>query len=145
MESVLEGIAIGVSSGVILGLFFWLMRGLVSARNEKRAQIKHLASVVAGFRESIYSAGDLDVRLGDAEKHVPRDAVRKTRYDDMQHEVEQVLQGRASRLSFDEIRAVRLAFYTDHFPGVVLNDAGYESVFRALESVEWLGLSPKGA
>ena len=143
MESVLQGIVIGVSSGVILGLFFWLT-GFASARNEKRAQIEHLASVVAGFRESIYSAGDLDVRLGDEQKHFQRDAVRKAQYDDMRREVEQVLQGRASRLSFDEIREVRLAFYTDHFPGVVLNDAGYESVFRALESIEWLGLSPRG-
>ncbi len=142
MEKVLEGVVIGVSSGVMLGLVFWLT-GFTTARIEKRDQIRHLASEIARFRESIYSATDLEVVLGKEKRDFSKDQVRKAHYDDMRRIVEQILQGRASRLSFHEIRGVRDALYPDHFPGVVLNDAGYDKVFHALESIGWLGLPPR--
>ena len=142
MEKILEGIVIGVTSGIILSLFFWTT-GRIENRIERRDQIRYLASVIETSRGLIYSAETIEITLGSKKQRLERDDIRKTYYDDMRRQVDSILQGRASRLSYDEINEVRNVFYTDLYPTVVLNDKGYNNIFGKLESIEWLKLSPR--
>ena len=141
MEKVLEGVVIGVSSGFILGLAFWFL-DFVKIRNERRDQMEHLAKTIERFRGLIYSANELEMTLkhGSQQQRISKDEIGKAYFDDMRRQVEGILRGRASRLSFDEIWEVRGVFYTDLFPTVLLNDRGYDQVFRKLESIQWLHL-----
>ena len=140
MADILQGIVIGVCSGLILSLAFWTNR-----RIERRSQIRFLAAVIASYRDKIYSAETLEVAMGDENRQFPRDAVRKAYFDDMRTQVESILQGTASHLSYDEITEVRGVFqHTDAHPTVILNDKGSGGVFGPLESSGWLRLPPRG-
>ena len=148
MKNILQGVLIGVSSGVvsgvILGFVFW-MTDFVDNRNEKRDQIQYLASEIAEYRELIYRATALDgtIEATGKKRQVSKDDIRKAYYDSMRKEVDAILRERASSLTYDEIREVREVFYTDLYPGVVLNDTGYGQIFGRLESIKWLNLPPR--
>ena len=139
MEKILQGIFIGVTSGIILSLFFW-GRGYLEGHFERRDQIRYLANVITDFRDQIYGAETLEVTLGDQKQTVEKDNLRKVYFDDMRTQVESILQGRASRLSYDEINQVRRVFYTDLYPTLILNEKGYNKIFDEMESIEWLKL-----
>ena len=136
----LEGVVIGVSAGIILSLFFWA-RDFVKRRIERRDQIRYLASLIANFRELIYSAETIHISA--ISQTLTRDQIRKAHYDDMRRQLDSVLQGRSSCLSFDEINEVKLVFFTDLYPTVRLNDKAYEGIFGKLESIKWLKLPPR--
>ena len=146
MEKILEGVGIGVSSGFILGLAFWLL-DFVKIRSERRDQMEHLAKTIERFRGLIYCASELDMTLihGSQQRRISKDEMRKAYFDDMRRQVEGILRGRASRLSFDEIWEVRGVFYTDRYPTLLLNDKGYDQIFGKLEAIQSLHPPPRNA
>ncbi len=142
MDKIFGGIVIGVSSGIILSLFLWI-KDLIVSCNERGEQIRHLSGLWVEYRQMIYDADDLHVpTMG---KPFRKNDMQKAYFDCMQKDVQSILDGRSSRLSFDEIAAVRAVFlfYTDFFPTVTLNEKGYDQIFDKLESLKWLKLPPR--
>lgn len=139
MDKVLEGVVIGVSSGLILAFAFWLMDFLKSCR-ERKVQIRHLSDEISRFRDLIYQSTELRIERGGTTLDYSKDDVRKAYYDDMRRQVTSILHERASRLSYEEKKAVNDVFITDLFPTVVLNENGYDKIFGELQSLKWLRL-----
>ena len=137
---IIEGIVIGVSSGIILSLFFG-GKNYINKHVERRDQIKFLAQILVKNRDLIFNAKSMRHPLSGIE--AKREEVRKAYFEDMRRQLESVLQNRASRLSYDEIKEVKDIFFTDLFPDVVLNEKGYESIFNNLEAIKWLNLPPR--
>ena len=137
---IIEGVVIGVSSGLILSLFVWV-KDFANKRVERREQIKYLAQLIAKYRDLIYNAET--VYLPPMNREVQRSEFCKAYYEDMRRQLEAAFQNRTSRLSYDEIKKVRDAFYTDLFPTVVLNDKAYNNIFEELKSIKWLKLLPR--
>ena len=144
-DTLLDGIAIGASAGFIagllLGLFYWF-KALIQVRVERREQIRHLAQTIEKSRGLIYSASDIDFTNHPIGQIFPRDVVRKTYLQWLHQQIQQILLGRATRLTFDEIQEIKQAFsILELHPAWVPNDKGYEGIFNRLESVEWLRLT----
>ena len=147
IDKLLEGITIGASagliSGLILGLLHWL-KSVIESRIERREQIRHLARTIEQSRDMIYSASDLDLTDHPVGRMFPRDDIRKAQLQWLHRQIQQILLGRASRLSFDEIQQIRQGFNTvELYPNWVPNDKEYDGIFNQLESVEWLRLTPR--
>ena len=145
-DTLLEGITIGASagliSGLILGSLHWL-KSVIQSRTERREQVRHLARTIEQSRDMIYSTSDLDLTDHPVDRMFPRDEVRKAQLQWLHQQIQQILLGRASRLSFDEIRQIKQAFNAvELYPNWVPNDKGYEGIFNQLESVGWLRLNP---
>ena len=144
IEKLLEGITIGASagliSGLILGLLYWL-RSVIQGSIDRREQIRHLARTIEQSRDMIYSASDLDLTDHPVGRMFPRDDIRKAQLQWLHQQIQQILLGRASRLSFDEIQQIKQVFNTvELYPNWAPNDKGYDGIFNQLESVEWLRL-----
>lgn len=76
-------------------------------------------------------------------RELKREEICKAYFEDMREQLESALENRASQLSYDEIKSVKGVFFTDHFPTVILNDEGYDGIFKELESIKWLKLPPR--
>ena len=129
---IIEGVVIGFSSGVILSLFFGGM-GYVNKYIKRRNQIRYFAQLILKYRALIHNAKGTYFA-----KEVQRSEFCKAYYEDMTRQLDSTLTNRSSRLSYDEIKEVRDVFDTDLFPGVVLNDRGYDNIFDGQESIKWL-------
>ena len=145
-DTLLEGITIGASagliSGLVLGSLHWL-KSVIQSRIERREQVRHLARTIEQSRDTIYSASDLDLTDHPVGRMFPRGKVRKAQLEWLHQQIQQILLGRASRLSFDEIQQIKQAFNAvELYPNWVPNDKGYEGIFNQLESVGWLRLNP---
>ena len=138
-QSIILGIVIGVSSGVVLGALTWVGQ-ILSACVRKREQIAYVRSIVVSFRDRILTSEDLHMPQSDT--ILRRDDVRQAYYKDMRGQLESALRDRCSSLSYDEIQQIRSAFFTDALPTVVLNEKGYKALFGALESIKWLRIPP---
>ena len=136
-NDIIEGIVIGVSSGIILSLVF-LAKDITNKFVERREQIRYLSNLIAKSRDRIHDAKT--EYFPEVKKEVTRAEFCKMYYDEMRKELEPVLKHRSSRLSYDEIKEVRKVFFTDLFPNAVLNEKGYEGMFKELESIKWLKL-----
>jgi len=139
---VVQGILVGVSSGIVLAI---LIGGWNAWRvhEERQGQIKFLALLIENYRIMILGTSDVELRVDDSIVMVQRDVVRKAYLDAFHKDVKEVLQGRSSRLSFDEIHQVRLVFLDlEYRPDAVPTDEGYEYLFEQLEALEWLDLTP---
>ena len=92
----------------------------------------------------IYSATDIDLSDHPIGRNIPRNEVQKSYLQWLHQQVQQILLGRASRLSFDEIQEIKQSFQTvELYPGWVPNDKGYDGIFGQLESITWLRLRPR--
>ena len=139
-QDIIEGAVAGVMSGLVLSLFFW-GKAAVGIHLERREQVRYLARLIADFRSRIYSAVAIDHKP--TGRHFTKDDVRKAYYDDLRKQVESALLYRLVRLSYDEAQEVRSAFPPEEYSAVVLNDSGYDSIFRQLEAIRWLRLPPR--
>ena len=143
IATLLEGITVGVSAGLVLGVLHWLT-GKVQAKSERGEQIRHLARTIEQYREMIHNASDLDFADHPLSREVSRDQIRNAYLQWLHREIQQILVGRAGRLSFDEIRQIRQAFsMVQLYPNWVPNDQGYDQIFGRLESVGWLELEQR--
>ena len=142
-DNVFVGTTIGVASGVILALFSW-MRERMSSVFERRDQIRYIREVLVNSRDKILGATDISgSSIGAPVSRLAESDLQKAYFEDMNRQLEAALDGRATRLTFDEINAVRtltVRGLTYLFPSVALNDKGYRPIFKQLEDLEWLKL-----
>ncbi len=141
-SNVVQGIFVGVSSGIVLAIVIggwnaWLVH------EERQDQINFLALLIENYRTVILEASDVELMVDGSIVIVHRDVARKTYLNAFHKDVEEVLRGRSSRLSFDEIYQVRLVFlHLEYQPEAVPTDEGYEDLFDQLEALEWLDITP---
>ena len=138
METILEGIGIGVSAGLIttliVGMFGW-MKHPAARRNQR----KYIAKTISYYRSLIYQANDFEAEVG----LVKEANVQKAFLDAFQREIESIVRGRASSLSYDEVHENRKVLFTDLFPQAILNEANYRDLFGNLANIKWLKLPHK--
>ena len=147
IDALLHGITIGATAGLISGLVLALLQWLkskVQRSTERQDQICHLARTIEQSRDMIYSATDIDLSDHPIGRNIPRNEVQKSYLQWLHQQVQQILLGRASRLSFDEIQEIKQSFQTvELYPGWVPNANGYDGIFDRLESITWLRLRPR--
>ena len=135
------GATAGLISGIILGLVNWAM-GTIGRRFERRGQIRHIAATVEGIREKIFNATDLDLTNHPIGGIVPQQEVRKAHLTWLHQQVESILLGRASRLTYDEKQEVKQVFRVlDLHPEFIPNDREYRRFFDEFATIEWLGMT----
>ena len=144
---IIGGIVSGVASGVVLAIFFWSI-GIFRQRSERKEQIQYLACLITTHRERMYKPAYLP--NDPVESDIGKDIFRKTQFERMKNEVGTALDGRCSRLSFDEINHLRRILdnwsaITDEWKATKLNwtDVFCGKLFGELDAIKWLGL-PKG-
>ena len=103
---------------------------------ERRDQIRYLVNLIVKYRDLILNAQTIYVSSIDRE--IKREEICKAYFEDMRKQLESALEDRSSQLSYDEIKGVRGVFFTDLYPTVILNDKGYDAIFKELESIKWL-------
>ena len=144
---VVEGIVSGVAAGVVLAVFFWVI-DQVKRHSERREQIQYLVTLIASHRERIYKPHYMpgDPVMTD----IGKDVIRKVQFESMKKEINVSLDGRCSRLSFDEINKLRRivndwSAITDKWDSTEPNwtDKFCGNLFGEFEAIEWLDL-PKG-
>ena len=145
-ENLIVGTTTGVASGVILALFFW-MRGRMSRFFERRDQIHHLRNLLVDYRSKILGAETIEAQLDGETVKFEKAEVQKAAFDEMTRRLAAVLDGRVTRLSFDEANSVRtiIVDFANLFPTVRLNDDAYRVRFGELEALKWLKLPPMGS
>lgn len=144
IDQLVMGITIGATagliSGIILGLVNWAT-GTIGRRLERRDQIRHLATTVEGIREKIFNATDLDLTNHPIGGIVSQEKVRKAHLNWLHQQVESILLGRASRLTYDEKQEIKQVFRVlDLHPEFIPNDREYRRFFDEFATVRWLGL-----
>ena len=145
--TVLEGIIIGASAGLITGIILATLSGaktVIQRLGERRSQIRHLATEIERHRSLVYEAGDLDLSRHPVGRVFTKEDVRKAYLDGLHQQVKVILTGRAERLSFDEKKEIRDAFSIfDLHPQWIPNDSGCDKIFDDLEAIRWLHISPR--
>ena len=91
-----EGIVIGVSISLILWAF-----ERVKGRRERKDQIRHIATILAGYKTRVLEPGEILVDTAWA-----RDQQTWLMYKTMRIAIDRALSGRATRLSHDEITQI---------------------------------------
>ena len=145
-ENLIVGTTTGVASGVILAVFFW-MRGRMTRFFERRDQIRHLRNLLVDYRSKILGAETIETQLGGKTVKFEKADVQKAYFDELTRRVAAELDGRATRLSFDEAHSVKTVIvgFANLFPTVRLNDDAYRARFGELEALKWLKLPPMGS
>lgn len=95
---IVQGIVIGVASGLTLGGLAWLRNWFV-----RWEQICYFRDLLIHGRKTLYSAQALN---DGATPFVSRDMVRAHLYQEIRRNLTEALKGRASQLSFDEISSL---------------------------------------
>ena len=138
--NIVQGVTIGVTSGLILGLFVWAWNSYEHHR-ERQDQVRYLSATIREHRLSIEKAEGFYHEALDREFN--RDELRKAHLDSLYHRVQAILDGRASRLTFDEAHGLRQVFFVlERHPNWIPNDRGYRGLFNDLDAIEWLDLEP---
>ena len=141
---VLDGVVSGVTTGLVLAVFFWAI-DRIKQRAERKEQIRFLGKLISTYRERIYepqySAGD------PVKSDTGKDIWRKVQFEDMKKEINLTLDGRCSRLSFDEINELRQMVnswseITDRGSSaeLVWTDTFCGNVFGEIGAIQWLNL-----
>lgn len=144
VENLIVGTTTGVASGIILACFFWL-RGKSSRFLERRNQIHHLRTLIDCYGRKILDAETVTAQLGGRPVRLEKGQHQRACFDDLKRQIAAVLEGRATRLTFDEANSVRtiIVGLGDLFPDVRFNDDMYRTeVFGKLEALDWLKPPP---
>lgn len=144
MGTLYEGIVVGVTSGIILSLFFGLWN-YVRNKLQRNNQVRFLASTIAEYRELIFSAKDVEGPFPSAMPQPTGPNIKKAYFDYFVRRVDSIMRERSSQLSYEEVYSVLdiFRFHLIH-PEYVLNDTGYERFFGRLETLDWLTLPKRG-
>ena len=136
------GVVTGVTSGLILALFFWA-KAYVDNYVARKDQIKFLSRLIEKFESLIFGIND-EIHVQHFQQTFPRDQARQAYFDDLRRQLESALAGRSSRLTFDEIEELRVIFIGLHdvFPNFRPNEEWYSNTFQKARSVKWLKLTP---
>ena len=136
------GLFSGVASGLVLALFFGC-RDYIRKRLERRDQVKYISELIVKFRNRIFEATE-DVRFEDTGQGFSKHYVRKLHFDSLRRELESVLAGRSSRLTFHETQQVNDIFLEFHTldPKLMPDEKWYKSKFQQAASINWLRVTP---
>ena len=143
-DSILIGVIVGVTAGLVVSSIqaaVLFVRRLV----ERHDQVKTLRVHIANFRNQILEAKSFESDLGGNSATFPVDELRKAIFDDMCRGLRTMLEGRATRLSFDEKHQILNAvfLYSHLFPQVRPNIQAYGKIFDEFESLDWLKFPPR--
>ena len=139
--NVVAGAVAGVIAGTILALSSCLLQEAQN-RAERQDQIQTLAALISDYENQILSINEGSrFQLGDKVAEFTRDELRNAKYEYLKRRVDSLLDGRTSRLSYDEKQGIREAFsLSDLYPQAILSDGNYREMFAQLEALDWLGL-----
>ena len=135
---IVQGIVIGVASGLTLGFLAWIQNRFVRCE-----QIQYIRELIIKERERIYSSQDLPKPFR-TEEVVSKHDVRVTRYRAMRRDLFSALDGRASQLSFDEKTSITNQFGPIDWVAETHNKLPpfqlYTRMFSEWEKQTWLNL-----
>ena len=142
---IIEGIVAGVAAGIVLSVFFWVIDEH-RRRSERKEQMHYLARLIATHRERFYKPAWV-IDGPPIETDIGKDVARKAYFEQMKEEINLALDGRSSRLSFDEVYELRRilndwSWITDQWSGTELNwtDVFCGNIFGELQAIKWLDL-----
>ena len=137
-SKIVEGIVVGVSSGIILSLIFWLNR-IREAKVSKRQEIERLRQIVVYFRERIY---EVEECKGD-NKH---DSKQRSLFLSMLSSLDLAIKNHSPHLSYSQINGIRSVVdsYSDQPHPLLYSIGMYDKAFDSLEKMEWLKLPKRG-
>ena len=140
MEKIMEGVIIGVSSGVIVSMLLWAKQ-LFDIWWNRRKEIKRLRDIIEDFRDQIYNATDSTFRG----RFVSADDQRKEQFDNMTRQLNNAIDGGSKNLLYEETQKIKdeLHLYTEQHPNVVPNIEAYDQIFGNLKGLTWLELPPR--
>jgi len=136
------GLFSGVASGLVLALFFGL-RDYVRKRLERRDQVKYVSELIVKFRNKIFETTE-GVLFEDTGQGFSKHYVRKLHFDSLRKQLESVLEGRSSRLTFDETQQVNDIFLEFHTldPELMPDEQWYRKKFGQAAAINWLRVTP---
>lgn len=159
--SVIEGLVSGVAAGLVLAAFFWAI-DICRKASERKKQVRHLSSIISDHRKKMYKptlpidllkelASDPFVMKVVSELAANTDVLRKGLFRSMKLQLIAALDGRCSRLTFDEIHQLRTLLETidellDMMPPSrerLWTDEFCGKLFDGIEGIKWLNL-PEG-
>ena len=130
-KEIVEGVVIGVSSGIILSLIFWLNKTR-DAKVSKRKEIERLRQIILDFRGRIY-----ELEGGDGDSRHKQTGL----FFSMLNSLDLAIQNYSSHLSYLHILEIKNV--VDSYSGrmELAYDTGlYNEAFDRLEKKEWLKL-----
>lgn len=142
----MQGIVIGVSSGLTMAGLVWLYNRYIVRPD----QIHHLRQLILTSRERFYTAQDIPMTQG-TKGVLSKYQVRLGHYDDLRSELDLVFAGRTSQLSFDEKRSITAVYRPlDMYLRTIkrsgeperLDIRTFISLFSVWEQIPWLKLPP---
>ena len=139
--SIVAGAVAGVIAGAILAASSWALQ-YVQDRTERQDQIQTIAALISEYEYQIMVITEgLQLQVGDKAAEFNRDELRKAKYDYLKRRIDSLLDGRTSRLSYDEKQDIRMAFsLSDLYPQAIFGDEEYRRMFSELAALEWLAL-----
>ena len=137
-----QGIVIGVFSGLTLSLIFGIVTRIRNCWTRHK-QILYLRQILIIGRERIYTAKEGRIEEGGFYRNIPVESIRLALYIEMHKDLFSALQERTSGLKYEEMYSVKKAFQAiDEFlsqeKGIHLHL--YEKAFSDLEKRSWLNL-----
>ena len=141
-ENIYIGTVTGVSSGLILALFFGA-RTYFANRSTRREQIRHLTRLIESSEARIFGVTE-SVDIPQLNRELSQEEIRKGYFDDLVRQLDAALLGRCSNLTFDEIEEVKSIFIRLHklYPKFVPNEGWYSDTFQKARTAKWLKLAP---
>ena len=145
VSGVATGLVSGIATGLVLAGFFWLISKF-RRLSERKEKILYLAHLISTHRELMYKPAH---PVGPPiETDTGKDIFRKVEFERMKSQLTIALDGRCSRLTFDEINQLRSivnawSYITDNWNHAQLNwtDVFCGNIFGELESIKWLNLA----
>ena len=153
MDEVGNGIIAGAVAGTIAGIMVSMLltaRRVIVARCRRRDQTNYIREMITTGREQVYGVPDEDNDPSDPSKP-NADDFRYIYFDSMRRELDLALDGRATEITFDEIRQVKRMFVLDDLFKSKVPDRRpiglrhYDNIFGGLEKIEWLKLPQRGS
>ena len=144
MPALLEGVVVGVTIAVLLGLAGW-----ARARYREREQIRHIRTMLRNSYQGMRAATD----IRDGPRHVSADLVRLWMFQGLLRQIECALAYRSSHLHYDKTFDIRSILVSVTAFLKMLETAGsqggkhpkgikfYEQhFFEKLDDLNWLNL-----
>ena len=139
------GVFSGVASGLVLAVFFWL-RDLIRQRRERKDQVTYISALTVKFRNRIFETTE-GVTFKGTGQGFSKHYIRKLHFESFLRELESVLAGRSSRLTFEETQEVNDIFLELHtlHRDFIPDEQWYSKRFEQAASINWLSVTPRCA
>lgn len=134
---IIEGILIGVASGLVLSVVYWINTE-ARQRLQKTDQVQHITKIIETKRKVILSSDPHEIPGAT----IMYSDLRRRRFERMLRGLETVLRERSSSLSADEINAASKILSEDSLvvDENLLTEEIYNYFFFELEAIKWSGL-----